>query len=125
MEQVTGRPAPPSARTADDDQAVEVPGLTAYIDLAEWDARAKTLGASSNSLAAGVACRLAVRVGRVHDDGTVTLRFPVTLRTEDDTRGNALTIVDVHLPEVRRRAGRVDCDVDTRERIAPGIVFGP
>jgi hypothetical protein len=34
-------------------------------------------------------------MGRVHDDGTVTLRFPVTLRTEDDTRGNALTIVDV------------------------------
>ena len=44
---------------------------------------------------AGIACRLAVRVGRVHDDGTVTLRFPVTLRTEDDTRGNALTVVDV------------------------------
>ncbi len=87
--------APPSPRTASDDQAVEVPALTAYIDLAEWDARAKSLGASSNSLVAGVACRLAVRVGRVHDDGTVTLRFPVTLRTEDDTRGNALTSVDV------------------------------
>ena len=87
--------APPAPRTAGNDQAVEVPALTAYIDLAEWDARAKSLGASSNSLAAGVACRLAVRVGRVHDDGTVTLRFPVTLRTEGDTRGNALTIVDV------------------------------
>ena len=87
--------APRSPRTASDDQVVEVPALTAYIDLAEWDARAKSLGASSNSLVAGVACRLAVRVGRVHDDGTVTLRFPVTLRTKDDTRGNALTIVDV------------------------------
>jgi len=87
--------APPPPRTASDDQAVEVPGLTAYIDSEEWDARAKSLGASSNSLAAGVACRLAVRVGRVHDDGTVTLRFPVTLRTEGDTRGNALTIADV------------------------------
>ena len=72
-----------------------MPALTAYIDLAEWDARAKILGATSNSLVAGVACRLAVRLGRVHDDGTVTLRFPVTLRTEDDTRANALTIVDV------------------------------
>jgi hypothetical protein len=87
--------APPAPRTAGNDQAVEVPALTAYIDLAEWDARAKSLGASSNSLAAGVACRLAVRVGRVHDDGTVTLRFPVTLRIKDDTRGNALRIVDV------------------------------
>ena len=36
-----------------------------------------------------------MRVGRVRDDGTVTLRFPVTLRTKDDTRGNALTVVDV------------------------------
>ncbi len=34
-------------------------------------------------------------MGRVHDDGTVTLRFPVTLRTEGDTRGNALSVVDV------------------------------
>ncbi|TVS87130.1 type I polyketide synthase [Mycobacterium helveticum] len=87
--------APPAPRTADDDQVVEVPALTAYVGLAEWDARAKSLGASSNSLVAAVACRLAVRAGRVHDDGTVTLRFPVTLRTEDDTRGNALTVVDV------------------------------
>jgi len=72
-----------------------VPALTAYIDLAEWDSRAKSLGASSNSLAAGVACRLAVRVGRVRADGTVTLRFPISLRTKDDTRSNALTVVDV------------------------------
>ena len=89
------RAAPPPPRIVGDDQVVEVPTLTAHIDLAEWDDRAKTLGASSNSLVAGVACRLAVRAGRVHDDGTVTLRFPVTLRAEDDTRGNALTVVDV------------------------------
>ena len=87
--------APPSPTTAGNDQAVEVPALTARIDLAEWDARAKSLGASSNSLVAGVACRLAVRAGRVHDDGTVTLRFPISLRAQDDTRGNALTIVEV------------------------------
>lgn len=87
--------APPSPRTAGDDHTVEIPALTAYIDLAEWDARAKSLGASSNSLVAGIACRLAVRVGRVRDDGAVTLRFLVSLRTEGDTRGNALTSVDV------------------------------
>jgi acyl transferase domain-containing protein/NADPH-dependent curcumin reductase CurA/short-subunit dehydrogenase/acyl carrier protein len=88
-------PAPRVASNDQNDQVVEVPGLTAYVNLAEWDARAKSLGASSNSLVAAVACRLAVRAGRVHDDGTVTLRFPVTLRTENDTRGNALTVVDV------------------------------
>ena len=87
--------APPSPRAAGGDQVVEVPALTAYIDLADWDACAKRLGASSNSLVAGVACRLAVRAGRVQDDGTVTLRFLVSLRTDDDTRGNALTSIDV------------------------------
>jgi hypothetical protein len=89
------RAAPPTSRTAGNDQVVEVPALTARIDLAEWDGCAKSLGASSNSLVAAVACRLAVRVGRAQGDGTVTLRFPVSLRTEDDTRGNALTVIDV------------------------------
>ncbi|WP_120313567.1 SDR family NAD(P)-dependent oxidoreductase, partial [Mycobacterium alsense] len=87
--------APPAPRASGGDQVVEVPAVSAYIDLAEWDARAKSLGASSNSLVAGIACRLAVRVGRVQDDGKVTLRFLVSLRTDGDTRGNALTSVDV------------------------------
>ncbi|BBZ47879.1 type I polyketide synthase [Mycobacterium parmense] len=87
--------APSSPRTTRADEVVQVPALTASIDLAEWDARAKSLGASSNSLVAGVASRLAVRLGRVGDDGTVTLRFMVTLRTEGDTRGNALTSIDI------------------------------
>jgi acyl carrier protein len=85
-------PAPSAAGRV---QAVEVPVLTAFVDLADWDARAKELGGNSNSLAAGFACRLAARVGHVNDDGTVTLRLPVTLRTEDDDSGNALTAVDV------------------------------
>ncbi len=93
--------APPAPRSANGDQPVDVPALTAYIDLADWDARAKSLGASSNSLVAGIACRLAVRVGRVHPDGTVTLRFMISLRTEDDTRGNALTSVDVTVDPTR------------------------
>ena len=87
--------APASPKTSDADHAVEIPALTASIDLKEWDARAKTLGASSNSLVAGIACRLALRAGRVQEDGTVTLRFLVSLRTEGDTRANALTNVDV------------------------------
>jgi NADPH:quinone reductase-like Zn-dependent oxidoreductase/acyl carrier protein len=87
--------APASPRTADADHAVDIPALTVLIDLKEWDARATILGANSNSLVAGIACRLAVRAGRVQEDGTVTLRFLVSLRTEGDTRANALTNVDV------------------------------
>lgn len=88
---------PPTTKTAGGDHAVEVPVLTAFVDLADWDARAKVLGGSSNSLAAGFACRLAARVGHVDDDGTVLLRIPVTVRTEADNSGNALTAVDVRV----------------------------
>jgi hypothetical protein len=87
--------ATPGPRTAGSGQAVDVPVLTAFFDLADWDARAKDLGGSSNSLVAGFACRLAARVGHVFDDGTVNLRLPVTLRTADDNSGNSLTAVDV------------------------------
>jgi len=80
--------APRSASA--DDQPVALPALTAHVDLAEWDARADSLGGTSNSLLAGFASRLAVRMRRVGDDGVVTLSFPVSERTEGDTRANAL-----------------------------------
>jgi len=83
--------APPSPRVAGDDQPVAVPSLTAYVDLAEWDARAKSIGGNGNTLLAGFAGRLGVRMGRICDDGTVTLSLPISDRTENDTRGNALT----------------------------------
>uniref|UniRef100_A0A8H2PHT5 KR domain-containing protein n=1 Tax=Mycolicibacterium mucogenicum DSM 44124 TaxID=1226753 RepID=A0A8H2PHT5_MYCMU len=90
---------PPTTTTspnkAGSNQKVDVPGLTAQIDLDAWDARAKSLGGGSNSLIAGIACRLAVATGRVQEDGTVTLRFVLSRRTEGDTRANALTSADV------------------------------
>jgi hypothetical protein len=82
--------APPSPRLAGDDRPVAVPSLTAYVDLAEWDARAKSIGGNSNTLLAGFAGRLGVRMGRICDDGTVTVSLPISDRSENDTRGNAL-----------------------------------
>jgi hypothetical protein len=82
--------APPSPRLAGDDRPVAIPSLTAYVDLAEWDARAKSIGGNSNTLLAGFAGRLGARMGRICDDGTVTVSLPISDRTEDDTRGNAL-----------------------------------
>lgn len=80
-----------SARDWGADQAVAVPTLIAYLDAEEWDDRARRLGGTSNSLLAGFASRLAVRVGRVLDDGTVTLWMPVNERAPADSRGNAWT----------------------------------
>lgn len=82
--------APPPPRGAGDDQPVAVPTLTAYVDLAEWTGCAKSIGGNQYTLFAAFAGRLGARMGRICDDGTVTLSFPISNRTPDDTRGNAL-----------------------------------
>ncbi|MCG5432987.1 hypothetical protein LV457_11915 [Mycobacterium sp. MYCO198283] len=76
------------------DAPLLVPAVTAHIAEADWDARVRLLGGTSNALAAAVAARLAQRTGRVVD-GSATLSFPVSERTGDDARGNALSAVDV------------------------------
>lgn len=87
--------APPPPRGVGDQRPLVVPSLTAYVDVAEWDACAKSLGGNGFTLFAGFAGRLGVRMGRVCDDGTVTLSFPISDRTEDDTRGNAVVFPTV------------------------------
>ncbi|OBG36152.1 hypothetical protein [Mycobacterium sp. E3198] len=84
-----------AAPPAGGDGPVTIPTTTIFIDADEWDARAQALGGTSNALLAGLAARLAQRVGRVTADGAVTLAIPVSERTADDTRANAVANVDV------------------------------
>ena len=84
------RPAAPPTHPGDG-RPVTVPNLAVFIDEHEWDQRAKGLGGTSNALFAGVAARLGYLLGRVDEQGRVTLSLPVSERTEGDTRGNALT----------------------------------
>jgi hypothetical protein len=69
-------------------------------------------------------------MGRVCDDGTVTLSFPIGERTEDDTRGNALVFPTVsvdpmqlssNLEEVRLKFKQTFADLAevTEELLAP------
>ena len=51
----------------------------------------RSLGGTRNSLFAGIAAKLGQILGRVDDGGLVRLQFPVSERTEGDTRANALT----------------------------------
>jgi hypothetical protein len=96
------RSAPPAPRRAGGNPPpVVVPSLIAFLDVAEWDACAKSIGGNSFTLLAGFAGRLGVRMGRVCDDGTVTLSFPISDRTEDDTRGNAVVFPTVSLDPTR------------------------
>ena len=57
-------PRPVALRGDEDDDPVVVPGVTISIDLDDWDARAKALGGTSNTLAAGLTAKLGERMGR-------------------------------------------------------------
>ena len=87
------RPAPP----AEPDAPVTIPVTTIFVDADEWDARARSLGGTSNALLAGLATRLAQGVGRVAADGSVTVGMLVNERTPGDTRANAVANVDVQV----------------------------
>jgi hypothetical protein len=87
-------PAPP-APIAGADELITLPTAAFFVDADEWDARAQSIGGTSNTLLAGLAARLAQRVGRVTADGSVALAIPVNERTADDTRANAVTMVDI------------------------------
>ncbi len=85
----------PPALSAGADEPVTPSTATIFLDADEWDARAHSLGGSSNTLLAGVAARLAQRAGRLTADGSATPSIPVNERTVGDTRANAITNVDI------------------------------
>ena len=86
--------ATPPALHGGADKRITLPTATIFVDADEWDARAESLRGTSNTLLAGVAARLAQRVGRLTADGSATLTLPVNERTAGDTRANAITNVD-------------------------------
>jgi hypothetical protein len=90
-----GSATPPPVLSARADERVTLSTATIFVDTDEWDARAHSLGGTSNALLAALAARLAQRVGRVNADGVATLAIPVNERTAGDTRANAITKVDV------------------------------
>ncbi len=75
----------PSVVPAREDEPITLPTATVFVDADEWDARADSLGGTSNTH----------RVGRVTSDGSVTPSIPVNKRTAGDTRANAITNVDI------------------------------
>ncbi|BBY66488.1 condensation domain-containing protein [Mycolicibacterium helvum] len=81
----------PSPGRLDGAALVTVPSVAAYVDEAQWQSRMESLGGTSNSLFAGIGAKLGQVLGRIDDSGLVRLQFPVSERTEGDTRANALT----------------------------------
>jgi uncharacterized protein YidB (DUF937 family) len=90
-----GSATPPPAPPAEADERITLPTATIFVDADEWDARAQSLGGTSNTLLAALAARLAQQMGRLTADGSVTLTMPINERTADDSRANAITNVDI------------------------------
>jgi diacylglycerol O-acyltransferase len=97
----TQLPSTPLMLPARADEPITLPAATIFVDADEWEARAQSLGGTSNALLAGVAARLAQRVGRVAADGSVALVIPVNERAPGDTRANAFSDVTVSVDPAR------------------------
>ena len=113
--------APPTAphRRLDgrDDEYAELPSVTLQTDAGAWDTRARELSGSSNALCIAFAARVAHRMGRVQPDGnTVTVVLPVSERTAEDDRANALSSITVAVDSeaVLDDLSRVRADVKGR-----------
>jgi hypothetical protein len=75
---------------------VTVPAISLFVDVEEWDARAKLLGGNTYSMLAGFAARLGARMERRGgEDGAVNLLLALSDRGPTDTRANAMTIGNV------------------------------
>jgi hypothetical protein len=89
-----GNTAPAAAPTVATDEDITLPTATVFVDTGEWDARAQSLGGTSNGLFVALAARLAQRVDRVAADGSVAVTMAINERTEGDTRANSIKNVD-------------------------------
>ena len=96
-------PRPPALHADEGDTPVVVPGVTIAVDLDEWDARAKALGGSSNTLAAALTAKLGERMGRRrHSDSAVTVQLVMSERTDlDDPRAMAVSVARVRVDPTR------------------------
>jgi hypothetical protein len=78
-----------------DDDRTALPAVTLHTDAAAWEACARSINGSSNTLFVAFMARLAHRIGRVAPDGkSVTIVLPVSDRAAtNDDRANALTSI--------------------------------
>lgn len=92
----SSRPAGPAAPVAHDNTIVVMPTASAFVDVADWDAKADAAHGNNYSMLAGIAARLGERMGRRRPDGTVNLLIALNDRTSlEDTRAYAMVFAQV------------------------------
>jgi hypothetical protein len=109
---------PAALRGGDGDDPVVLPGITMYIDLDDWDARAKALGGVSSTLAAGLAAKLGERMGRRRaSDGAVAVQLIMSDRTEGDARAIAINSARVYVDPKRVTTDLRDARADIKQAL--------
>ncbi|MET9029267.1 hypothetical protein ABZW96_27155 [Nocardia sp. NPDC004168] len=95
---VTGRGG--GTGTVGDAPDFRLPTVTATVPAQLWHAAARARGGTGTTLAVAMMTAIATEVGRTDEEGRVRMMMPVSTRTADDLRANALTSiafeVDVH-----------------------------
>jgi hypothetical protein len=107
--------APPSA--GGPDESITLPTETVFVGSDDWDACAKALGGTSNTLLAALAARLAQRVGRLTADGSATVAIPVNERIARDTRANAVANVGITVDPARAVTDLRDIRAATKDAL--------
>ncbi|MGA9492775.1 MAG: hypothetical protein WBV80_21345 [Mycobacterium sp.] len=111
-------PRPATLNGDDRDGPVVVPGVTICADLDDWDARAKALGGTSNTLAAGLTAKLGERIGRRRDDdGAVTVQVVMSDRTASDTRAIAVSFARVSVDPTQVTTDLSDTRTDIKQAL--------
>lgn len=91
-------PKPAATIPAPGDEIIIVPAISVFVDIPEWDARAKSLNGTSYSLVAAFTAKLGEQLGRQRADGEVTLIIALNDRMSfDDTRANAMLFAPVNI----------------------------
>lgn len=92
---------PAAAIGAAGDEPVVLPGVTTWIAIEDWEARATALGGTTNTLAAAFTAKLGGDMGFRHDgdggDGKVCVQTIVNDRTFGDTRAVAVSFARVRV----------------------------
>ncbi|MBF6227349.1 hypothetical protein IU470_19850 [Nocardia abscessus] len=90
-------------KTGRPDADFRLPTVTATVPAQLWQAAARTRGGTGTTLAVAMMATIATEIGRTDEEGRVRIMMPVSTRTADDLRANALTSIDF---EVDLRDGR-------------------
>lgn len=103
---------------AGSDHRVVVPVVTAFVDMAAWDASAEARYGNSSSLVAGFAAKLGANMNRRNADGTVSLILSLNDRTSlDDTRANAMLFAQASVDPTKVTADLSDARIEIRDAL--------